>query len=138
MTPNQAREAILTAFIAAWGSPEETPFVFDNETYEPENGEESSWVALSIREADSAQETLGPVGARRYKREGVAQLSIFALPDRGSQRADELVKLFRDAFEGVTLTGGVYFTDCQVQEIGIEGVYYRVNALAVFWFSETK
>lgn len=134
MTPNQAREAILTAFIAAWGS--ETPFAFDNEDFNPPS--DSSWVRLSVREVESEQETLGPVGARRYRRNGVAELAVHALPDRGAQRSDELVKIFRDSFEGVTLASGVYFTDCQVQEVGIEGAYYRVNALAVFWFSETK
>ena len=142
-TANQAREIILGRFITVWDALDPAvPYTFDNEDYEPPNGAgDQSWCALMIRESIGGQETLGPVGARRYRRNGSANLEIFALRNKGSQKADSLVQTFRNNFEGVTLSASgndVYFTDCQVQEVGIEGAWYRVNAFASFWFEETK
>lgn len=96
-----------------------------------------SYARLSIRETIGGQETLGPPGARRYKRNGVTELYIYAVANFGTLKADELVALFRGSFEGVSF-GGLSFTDCNVVDLGVEGVWWRVNALARFWFDETK
>lgn len=142
-TPNQARETLLSKFIEVWDALDPAvSYTFDNEDFDPPNGAGvSSWCRFLVREAPGGQETLGPVGGRRYRRNASAVLEIYALRNNGAKRSDELVKEFRDNFEGVTLGSGgndVYMTDCQVQEIGIEGAWYRVNAFASFWFEETK
>ena len=138
-TPNQAREIIYAAFAAVFGALDpEVPFAFDNEEFTPPDASAGlSWVHLTVKEADSAQETLGPVGGRRYQRTGVVAAQFYVPANGGTARADALVKVFRDTFEGVTLSG-VYFLNCQVVELGIEGASWRVNALASFWFEETK
>lgn len=137
-TQNQAKEAIYARFIAAWGS--ETPYVFGNEAYTPPagaGGAAGSWVRLTVREAIAAQNTLGPAGARKFRRRGTILLMVYALADKGEQRADAIVKKFRDTFEGVSFDGVNGFT-CQVVEHGNEGAWFRVNALQTFDFYETK
>lgn len=142
-TVNEAREIILTRFISVWSALDPAvPYIFDNEEYDPPGGASGvTWCHLKIHETDGGQATLGGVGARRYDRHGVATLEIRAARNAGTQKADSLVRTFRENFEGVTISSGgsdVYFTDCQVQEIGIEGASWRVNALAAFWFEEAK
>lgn len=141
-----ARQAILGRFVAVWGaSPTwETPYVFDNEAYEPpeEAAASSSWVRLMLVMTPGGQDTLGPAGARGYERNGVAVLEINAQRNKGALRADQLVAKFRASFEGVSFTdsggGTIHFFDCQENAIGYEGAFYRVNASAQFRFYETK
>jgi len=138
-TPNEAKEAIYSRFITEWGS--ETAYVFGNEEFTPPEAtgaSAASWVRLLVREIPGGgQETLGKKGSRKYERIGQIILMIYALPDRGEQRADELARIFRDAFEGEKFSG-VYCFNCQVIESGNEGLWYRVNAFAEIKFYETK
>lgn len=138
-TPNEAKEAIYSRFITEWGG--ETAYVFGNEEFDsPEatGASAASWVRLLVKETPSGgQETLGRKGSRQYRRRGQIIMMIYALPDKGEQRADELARIFRDAFEGESFSGIDCF-DCQVIESGNEGLWYRVNAFVEMTFSETK
>lgn len=138
MTPNEVKEAVYSRFITAWGS--ETAYVFGNEEFTPPVATgtgAASWVRLLVREVAGGQETLGKVGSRSYRRRAQIILMVYALPDRGEQRADALVKKFRDYFEGASFSGVDCF-DCQVVESGNEGLWYRVNAFSLISFCETK
>ncbi len=138
-TMSAARQAILSRCATAWNalSPA-VPYFFDNEAGDvPDAPAGESWCRFSVQESDSRQETLGPVGTRRYRRQGVARLEIYCLSDKGMLKRDALVSSFRAAFEGVSFSG-LYFTDCQVQDIGIEGNWWRASALGSFWFEEVK
>lgn len=136
MDTNAAKEIAYSRFIAAWGALDPAvPFVLDNEEFRhPVAG---TWARFVVRETGSEQETLGAIGHRKYKRSLVGTLELYCAIDRGTQKADQLVKAFRDAFEGVT-DQDVYFLETQISEIGIEGNAHRVNALSLFWFYETK
>lgn len=157
-TPNQAREAIIARFIASYvpvafadvvdANPtvqdqlRRARYSFDNEAAESANSvspANESWCRLTVTEAGSRQETLGASGARRFRREGVARLALYCPPTKGTLKSDAMVKAFRDTFEGVSFSG-LYFTDCQVNDLGItqEGASWRVDALANFWFEEIK
>jgi hypothetical protein len=148
-TPNQAREAILgrfvTNFVPVAFSDVAEPgraalYSFDNEEKDAGINADpvaQSWCRLAIRESASAQETLGPVGGRRYRRDGAVVLSLYCPASRGTKKSDSMVKTFRDVFEGVSFSG-LAFTDCQVQEIGAEGASWRVDAICSFWFEEVK
>lgn len=149
-TMSAARQAILSRFITNFvdvvfsdvpvGDQRNKRFRFDNEAGEALDGatpEGESWCRFSVQETDSRQETLGAIGARKYRRQGAARLEIYCLSDKGMLKRDALVASFRSAFEGVSFSG-VYFTDCQVQDIGIEGAWWRASALGAFWFEEIK
>lgn len=141
-TPNQAREAVYAQIEAVFSASAEigpNGFAFDNEAFTPPPG--NAWARVAFREALSAQGTLGPVGGRRFDRLATLVVEIHTPNDIGTQTADALVKLVRDNFEGVNVSLGaavVHFTNCQVQELGIEGAEWRVNALAQCWFEESK
>jgi hypothetical protein len=150
MTPNEARAVILTRFRDSYipvafadvpsGAQREARYSFDNEATDGGDAvapASQSWCRFSIQEGGSRQETLGGVGSRRYRRDAVARLAIYCPSGQGTVKADAMVKAFRDLFEGVSFSG-VYFTDCQVQELGVEGASWRVDALASFWFEELK
>jgi hypothetical protein len=147
-TASQAREAIIARFIASYVPVAFADVVdltrraqlysFDNEGADAGDAAAGeSWCRFVIQEADSRQETLGPVGGRRWRREGVARLALYCPSNKGTLKSDGMVKTFRGVFEGVSFSG-VYFTNCQVSDLGIEGASWRVDALAQFWFEEIK
>lgn len=149
-TPNEAREAIIARFIAdfvpvafadvAAGPARDRRYSFDNEQADGGDGVDpanESWCRLAIQESGSQQETLGPIGSRRYRRSGAARLALYCPTGKATLKSDTLVAAFRAVFEGVSFSG-VYFTDCQVTELGVEGASWRVDALASFWFEEVK
>lgn len=150
MTPNQARDAILTRFVASYvpvafsdvaaGPARDARYSFDNEQADAADvvrPADQSWCRFAVQETTSTQETLGAVGSRRYRRQGVARLALYCPTNGGTLKSDAMVKAYRDVFEGVSF-GGVYFTDCQVVDLGAEGAVWRVDALASFWFEELK
>jgi len=148
-TTNEARTAIIERFIANYvpvafsdvpSGERRARFSFDNE--ERDAGDSvapasESYCRLTILETDSRQETLGPPGARRFRRQGAARLALYCPSNNGTLKSDAMVKTFRDVFEGVSFSG-VYFTDCQVTDLGVEGASWRVDALASFWHEEVK
>jgi hypothetical protein len=139
-TPNEAREIILARFAEVFDalSPA-VPYSLDNEAFTPPAASKTArWVRLTVRETLSQQSTLGPATLRRFDRSGLAAVEIYSPIDAGTQGSDELAEVFRDTFEGVTLGGEVFFNDCQVVDLGIEGPWWRVNALASFWFEQRK
>jgi hypothetical protein len=147
-TMSQARQAILNRFIASYvplafadvpvGEERNKRFSFDNEGAEPPAGDEAeSWCRFSVQETESKQETIGGPGLRRWKREGVARLELYCVPNAGALKRDDMVGKFRQTFEGVNFSG-VVVTECQAVDIGIEGAWWRVSALASFWFEELK
>jgi hypothetical protein len=61
---------LAKTFLAGWKS---TKVALENEVFD----KEPSWVRLSVRELASPQQTLGPKGARRFKRDCVAIVQVF-------------------------------------------------------------
>ncbi len=149
-TMSAARQSILSRFITNFvdvafsdvpsGAQRNARYRFDNESGDALDGATpvgESWCRFSVQESDSKQETMGPPGARRYRRQGVARLEIYCLSDKGMLKRDSLVAAFRAAFEGVSFSG-LYFTDCQAQDAGVEGAWWRATCLAAWWFEEVK
>lgn len=112
----EAREAIYLRFVTEWA--DRTPYTFENENYLP-NRSDDAWVRLTVRHEDGGQETLGPVGSRKFSRVGRVLVQVFANPDEGLGRTDGLLQALREAFEGVTLVGTtVRFAGVTVREVG--------------------
>ncbi|UFK26767.1 structural protein [Roseobacter phage RDJL6] len=136
-TLSEAREAIYQQFVNAWGS--ETPFTFDNEDFKPPKDE--PWVRLVVRHEGGEQETLGPVGNRKFARTGRVLIQVFAVEDAGTDRTDELLTLARNAFEGVTLAGTtVRFHGVTVREVGSapKEKWFQSIVDAPFEYDETR
>ena len=137
---NEARERMYKAFSDGWGTT--TPFVFDNESFKPPA--KADFVRVAARHRDSAQETLGDVGNRKFERSGALFLQFFSPLNKGLGSAtagpDFLVNKGRALFEGVTLAPeNIRFTNVIVREIGpTEDGYYQTNAECLFGYTERK
>ena len=135
-TLNQAREAIYAAFVAKWDVGPVSGYTFDNEKYDPPEGE--PWVRLSVRHSDARQETLGSVGNRRFARRGTAFVQVFVPQDTGTQKADDLTRQAMSIFEGVSLAGTtVRFLNVIPRETGVDGSWFGTLVRAEFEYDET-
>lgn len=129
---SDARESIYQAFKDAWGTT--TPYYFDNEVAERQ---EVNWVRLVVRHNQAEQETLGPVGARKFERSGSVIVQVFTVLDKGTTDGDTLVEAVRDVFEGKTI-GNVRFNGVIVREIGSDDLWFQYNVEAPFNYDKTK
>ena len=135
-TLNQAREAIYAAFVAKWDVGPVSGYTFDNEEYDPLEGE--PWVRLAVRHTDARQETLGRVGNRRFSRRGTAFVHVFVPLDTGTQKADDLTSQAKSIFEGVSLPGTtVRFLKVESNETGVDGSWFGTLVRAKFEYDET-
>lgn len=130
-TQAQARETIYGAFKSEWA--DRAPYYFDNEVVNTETGD---WVRLTVRHQVSAQETLGPVGNRKFQRNGTIIIQLFTKLGSATEEVDTLSSVIRAIYEGKTLQG-VNFNSVTVREIGPSGSWYQTNIEAPFNYTET-
>lgn len=135
MTSTQtARETIYQAFVDGWGA---TPaYTFANEHFEPPA--DASWVRLTVLHQTASQETLGEVGFRRFRRQGIISLQIFVPINDGLRDIDALMQTARAIFEGRTLTGPIWCTDANAFEAGPSDGWYQFNIDIDFAYEETR
>ena len=132
----EAREAIYSAYANA-GVIDSADLTFDNEAFDPPDTR--SWARLSVRHTFMGQETLGPVGGRKFQRLGTAFVQIFTLSDQGLDAADSLADATVKVFEGVRLPGTtVRFLNVLARESGPYGKWYQVVVEANFEYDETR
>lgn len=131
---NDARKAIYDKFILEYN--DETIFDFDNEDFTPPNGD-TPWVRLVVRNRVGKQDTLGPIGVRKFLREAAVITQVFVPLDKGLSEADRLATIVRDIFEGIRL-GGLWFFASDIQEIGPSGKFYQYNVESTFNYEQTK
>jgi hypothetical protein len=134
LTINEARVLINDKFITDWD--DETPFTLDNAKFdEPES---KPWVRTVVRNRVSNQDTLGPIGVRKFLREGSVFTQVFVPIDTGLEEADRLAEIIRAMFEGIRLTGELWFFATDVRELGRIGDYFQVVVESSFNYEQTK
>ena len=134
MDLNEARVLIYDKFIADWNN--ETPFDLDNEEFSEPASE--PWVRTVIRNKLSTQDTMGPIGVRKFLRIGTVFTQVFVPINTGLEEADRLTKIITTMFEGIRLTGGLWFFATDVRELGPIDDYYQVVIESNFNYEETK
>lgn len=136
MNANEARKVVYDAFIAGWPTAfPAVPFALDNEKLDPPDPTE--FVTCVVRQSESDQHTLAPIGQRIFDRRGLVFVQVYTAVDSGLRRLDDLAKAARDLFEGKTLSG-VYFFVADYREGGqVNG--RSVGTVAIpFSYDETK
>lgn len=134
-TLNEARGAIYEAFVTDWGAT--SPLTLDNETFNPPV--DPPWARLVVRHDARSQESLGPVGNRKFESVGAAIIQCFGSLDKGTAEADTLAQVAQGILEGkVLLPEGIRFTSAQPIEIGPTEDGYQINVEAFFTYTETK
>jgi hypothetical protein len=132
-----AQQSVLTRFLANWTGTTAARVVFQNEGHESVDLDEAAWVRLSVQEVTGGQQTLGPIGDRKYRRRARVDVQVFTPADRGMQPGLALAQQVRSIFEGKTFDG-LYFFDCVVADGGKDEKWHQVIATTRFDFWETK
>lgn len=141
LTRKQAIDEICAIFKTAWDTTGHGSRVkYDNvgTTSTPPSGQDP-WARVTIKHGVSAQASLaGAVGTRRFRRTGTLAVQVFTPPGEGLSGATDLPKIVQDAYEGVSTTGGVWFRDVSINEIGPDGDFFQTNVVAFFEYDEIK
>lgn len=133
-TLNPAREAIYQAFSTAWGAT--TPVAFDNEKFDPPSN--APWVRLVVRHLVRQQNSMGGVGSRRWRSNGLVFVQVFVPLNTGIRSSDSLAQTVRTTLEGIQLSGPVWFNDALVREVGESDGWFQTNVEAEFVYDEVK
>lgn len=145
LTINEAREAIYQHFAALWLDPDTsepfTPYWFDDEKAEPENG---PWVRLTVRHnAASPAHLLGGPEAQgvAVQQVGTIYLQYFQPPGTGSDVADQHLERFIKGFGFQKLADSSIRTqEARVRELGIveQGRWWAANGTADFRYEQRQ
>lgn len=93
---------------------------------------------------DHVQRTQGSLsnesGQRKWLNEGIIMIQCFGSVStgRGLGIAESLAILAKNAFEGKTSPGGIWFRKCRTNEVGSEDGWFQVNAVAEFSYDEVR
>ena len=136
-TLQEAREAIYLKFLTDYTALPSARITADNEQYDPPAGQ--SWGRLSVRHTGSVQESLGPVGLRKFTRIGSCFFQVFVPQNQGVDEADQLAQAARSVLEGISLIDNtVRFTNSVIRETGTENGWFGVVVESFFEYTETK
>lgn len=98
-----------------------------------------AWARVTVRHNESEQASLaGVVGTRMFRRHGVISIQVFEVVGVGLLKTTDLPAIIRNAFEGVTSTGGVIFRRVTINEVGESGDFYQTNVVASFEYDQIK
>lgn len=74
----------------------------------------------------------------KYRREGDVTVQCFHPVGRGLSDAYADAKVFADSFEGQATSGGIWFRNTRINEIGRDGEFYQMNVITEFVYDEIK
>lgn len=135
----QARDQILALGTTAWQAHNDYPLLFDDSASEEIPKTSTPWARMTIRHESGEQDTLSnPLGNKLFSRRGVLIVQLFTPRGKGLQSADTLAKVFMDAYEGKSTSGGVWFRNARYREIGPDGNWYQTNVTLDFEYTELK
>jgi len=131
---DEAREVVYQRFVDNWTA---TPFLFENEDSDDLDGGTVAWARLSVHETGGGQETLGPIGARRYRRRASTFVQLFTPVNAGMKEAGELAQAVKAIFEGASFSG-LDFNNARVTDPGPDDKWQMTLVETVFDFTELK
>lgn len=145
----QARDEILSRFYDDWLSKSGlvwsggVPRVFWDAKEEPKGSgprPDEPWARVTVSHNISPQRTFGEEGNRRFDRLGIVTVQVFTPMsiEQSVTLAEELGVIARDAFEGRSTPGGVWFRNARLQEVGRDGPWWQLNVTAEFSYDELK
>ena len=97
------------------------------------------WARFVLRHREGTQATFGASGQRRFARDGLVSVQVFApLSAGGVALAELLAVVARGAFEGVGTASGIWFRNARIHEAGVDGAWVQMNVLADFVYDEMR
>jgi len=143
-TTTAARDAIASLIRTAWIAPgsatENVLLLWDNvvapKPAEDEFGKALPWGRVTVRHATGEQETLAPIGSRRYLSGGIVTVQVFTPFGDGHGLGDQIVAVIKAAFRAAPVTHAVWFNNASITEIGVDGPWFNTNLDATFRYQE--
>lgn len=129
-----AREAVYQRFVDNYTA---TDFIFDNEIGSALDEGTASWVRLSVRELGPAEQTMGPIGSRKFRRSGIIVAQVFTPIDIGVAALSTLCETVRTVFEGVRFSG-VEALNSTIRDVGTDGKWRQANVEIDIAYTENK
>ena len=125
-TPAQFRDAVRTAFGAAWTAAGEDLAIiaWDNVSFNPRNSE--AYVSLGLSHSSGSLASLGAGSTIQVRRVAIFAGQIFVRHNTGQARADQLAEIILDFLESARITG-IRFRDMGVTEAGRVNQWFEVN-----------
>lgn len=146
-TFSEARDEVMELFRVAWASSAAYTESGDPaavawpgvDTGAPAPKDQPS-ARLFVQHASSRQTTLGRTGERRFTRNALITVQVFAPtgPRKGLSDCEALSVIARDAFEGVGTASGIWFRNVRIVEVGPDAGLYQMNVRAEFQYDELK
>lgn len=132
----EATDAILGIFKTAWDTTGEVAIYENRKKDKPPT--DDPYCRVFIRHTAGNQGTLSSAtGSVLYNREGQVIMQVFVPIGKGLQKAYELCRVLSDAYEGSS-SGGVWFRNVQLREVGNEGNWFQTTVTAEFQYDELK
>lgn len=99
-----------------------------------------AWARLAIQHTMSEQVSVGAIGNRRFERRGLVTAQIFTplSEGKGLSLAEGLATIARNAYEGKTSPGAIWFINVSVKEVGVDEPWFQTNVSATFCYDEIK
>ena len=128
-TPAQFRDAVRSAFGAAWTAAGEDleNVAWDNVSFNPRNRE--VYVLASLSHSSGTLASLGAGSTIQVRRVAVFAGQIFVRHNTGQARADQLAEIILDFIESTKITG-IRFRDQSMIEAGRVQQWFQVNVNA--------
>lgn len=136
-TQIQAVDDMLSLVKAAATAASVGTVVYDDQPVEIPT-DASVWARATIQHNIAPQRTLGEPGGRVFERQGFLFIQLFTPKGRGRDLIDQYSVAFRNAFEGIRTTNGVWFPEVAVREAGSSGNWVQTNVVAEFKYEEVK
>lgn len=133
-TYDQAYDLMMALFKAAWDTTGHEIF-WENVENKRET-DNTAFARIDISHSIGSQATLGGP-ARSFRRVGAITIRIYTQAGKGLQESYQLAKVAADAFEGKS-TGGIWFRNVRINEVGRQGAYYQLNVVVDFEYDEIK
>lgn len=136
-TPAQARDAIRTAFGAAWTAAGEDLGIvaWDNLDFDPSGL--PAYVFASFAHASGTIAALG-AGSKTYqRRNAIFSAQIFVRHNTGQARADELAEIILEFVESARIQG-IRIRDPGMTEVGRTVQFFQVNVTAVIEYDSIR
>lgn len=134
----QARDEILGQFKTAWDASvfSGAPVVYWDKTSaddKPNPDTTEVWVRMTVRHEIGRNDA---IGNRLFQREGTVTAQLFTRFGTGLANVDAASKVIVDAYQGQSTSGGVWFRNVRMNEVGQDGQWFQTNILADFEYVE--
>lgn len=139
LTFSQANDEIMAAVKAAYDTLSGTPDIFWEAVAGDRATTNEPFFQVFLRHRTGRNDGFPSAnGQAKYRRDGDVTIMCFHPVGAGLSASYASAKVFADAFEGQATTGGIWFRNVRINEIGRDGQFYQLNVVAEFIYDEIK